>query len=399
MTHAAQGRVLMITERYPPDIGGVSRSGQRIAAAIARLGMRVHVLCWTRQIPAGSMETTRPELALRRDSGLLIHRVGLFASWDLTLQHTMNVLEWLHCQHCYDVIWGHYLYPSGFTAVLFGESASVASVVSARGNDIDRLVYPPGDFARLQWTLSRASLVTAVSNDLARKISVLMGQGVLVEVIGNTVDTEVFSPGAPPAGLRERLGILPDEVVLGFSGELRHRKGIDFLLGALTEVRKVRPACLLVIGETRPDDEIKLMTYAAANPADADRIIVTGHLTEPAQVAEHLRLCDVFLLPSVSEGLPNALLEAMACGLPVIASNAGGIPEVIEHGTSGLILPRPSLHKLGEAILDFLNQPVEARNAMREAARRRIETAFHSGVEAAALARVFARVMPKKKPD
>ena len=71
-------------------------------------------------------------------------------------------------------------------------------------------------------------------------------------------------------------------------------------------------------------------------------------------MARHLRLCDVVLLPSVWDGMPNALLEAMACGRPVIASDAGGIAEVVEHGVSGLLVPRASLHRLGEAVLELL---------------------------------------------
>lgn len=387
----------MIAERFPPDIGGLARSGARIAQAIAQLEIEVHVLAWTKQIPAGTVESVSPRHGLCRDSGVLIHRVGLFASWDLSLQHTMSVLEWLHGEHGYDVVWGHYLYPSGFTAVLFGESCGVASVVSARGNDVDRLVFPPGDFARLQWTLSRASLVTAVSNDLARKIGVLMGPSILVGVIGNTVDTAIFSPGSPSDGLREQLGIPDDELILGFVGELRQKKGIDFLLQALVEVRKVRPACLLVIGETRPDDELKLMSFAAAYPEDADRIVVTGHLPEAAVVADHLRLCDVVLMPSLWEGLPNALLESMACGKLLVTSDAGGIPEALEDGISGIVLPRALLHRLGEAVLELMDQPEERLEEFRAAARRRVETAFHSGVEARALAEVFQRVMPRRE--
>ncbi len=79
----------------------------------------------------------------------------------------------------------------------------------------------------------------------------LLGKDPGVEVIPNAVDTALFHPGPPEPALRQRPGIQPDELVLGFSGELRHKKGVLFLLSALSEVRKVRPACLLIIGEVR----------------------------------------------------------------------------------------------------------------------------------------------------
>src|SRR5262249_10311283 len=163
------------------------------------------------------------------------------------LQHTMNLLEWLHGEHPYAAIWGHYLFPAGFLAVTAARWFGIRSTVSARGNDVDRMTFPPGDFARLLWTLERADLVTAVSRDLARKIAVLTRRDLDIEVVPNVVDPETFSPGPPDPELRRLLGIGPDEAVLGFCGELRHKKGLPFLLGALREVRSTRPACLLVI--------------------------------------------------------------------------------------------------------------------------------------------------------
>ncbi len=204
-----------------------------------------------------------------------------------------------------------------------------------------------------------------------------MERGEAVEVQPNVVDPAIFRPGPADPALRDRLGIAPDEVVLGFCGELRHKKGLPFLLGALREVRRSRPACLLVIGEVRAREASALSTFAAEAPEDAAHIVVTGHLDAPATVAEHLRACDVVLMPSVWDGLPNALLEAMACGRPVIASDAGGIPEVIEPGVNGLLLPKIALHRLGVAILELLDQGPSVRASLGAAARQRIETHFH----------------------
>ena len=95
MTPSTRGRLLLIADRYPPDLGGVARSAERTARALGTLGLEVHVLCWTRTLPAGFLDTTR-------DDGPwspFVHRLGLFAHLDLSLQHTMNVLEWLHEGH------------------------------------------------------------------------------------------------------------------------------------------------------------------------------------------------------------------------------------------------------------------------------------------------------------
>ena len=160
--------------------------------------------------------------------------------------------------------------------------------------------------------------------------------------------------------------------MLGFSGELREKKGQQFLLEALVTVQAVGPACLVIIGELRADSKKMLQTFRSQHPDAANRIIVTGHLATTTIVTQHLQLCDLYLQPSLWEGLPNALLEAMACGCVCIASDAGGIPEVITSGVNGFLLPRHQLSHLGEAILEVLALPPAARQAVSQAARSHI---------------------------
>lgn len=378
----------MLAERFPPEIGGSARSAARTAMKLAKLGIEVDVLCWTRRLPGGALET----MGVGNANRVQLHRLGLYANWDLSMQHTMNVLEWLHAEKTFDAVWGHYLYPAGFIAVLFAKSVGIRCTVSARGNDVDRLMFPPGDFSRLRWTLEQADQITAASRDLARKIDVLFGRDAGVQVVHNSVDTDIFSPAPADALLREKLGIAPQEAVLVFSGELRHKKGVDFLLSALRHVRAIRPACLLVIGEARSEEAAKLAAFATEAPEDAGRILVTGHLENPADVAAHLRLADVFLHPSLWEGLPNALLEAMSCGKICIASDAGGIPEVIEHRRSGLVVARAQLHRLGEAVLEVLALPEGKRLELQHAARERIVSAFGPSVESQTLRNVMEKL-------
>src|SRR5690606_39497230 len=152
----------------------------------------------------------------------------------------LNLLEHLHREAPFDVFWGHYLFPAGFVAVFAAELFEARSTVSARGNDVDRMLFPPGDFARLKWTLERADVVTAVSEELAKKIAIVARRP--ASTIPNAVDLDCFHPGPGDGALRARLGIGADETVLGFCGELRHKKGFPFLLQALTQVRAERPA-------------------------------------------------------------------------------------------------------------------------------------------------------------
>jgi L-malate glycosyltransferase len=363
-------RLLFITERFTPDVGGLARSATRLVNTLCSLNIKIDVVTWSRYLEPG--EVLPPESL---EGNFWIYCIGLYRHWDMTMPHTLNVLDWLCETRSYDAVWGHYLFPSGFLAAWFAALKDIPSTVSVRGNDIDREMFPPGDFARLQWTLQQANVITAVSADMARKIQRLSGRDDVV-VLKNAVDTDIFcrySQNPLGVNLKESLGIAADEVVLGFCGELREKKGQQFLLNALTTVRKQRSACLLIVGEVRSSSESMLQSYTAEFPENAQRIIVTGHLPNSGDVAQYLQLCDVYLQPSLWDGMPNGLLEALACGCCCIASDAGGIPEVISHGENGFMIPRYQLHKLGEAVLECLGMTEDERKKIGKMARDRIE--------------------------
>jgi len=381
-------RLLLITERFPPDIGGLASSAERITKTLCQMGVEVDVMAWSRYLQPG--EVLLPNLT-PVDNTPCLYRVGLYRHWDMTMPHTLNILEWLYHSRNYTAIWGHYLFPSGFLATWFAKLNGIPSTVSARGNDIDRAMFPPGDFAHLQWTLSNANVVTTVSADMARKIQ-LLAQRDDVLILKNAVDGEVFSPATQKSDFRKSLGIAEDEIVLGFAGELREKKGQKFLLNALKKVNEQYPACLLIIGEVRTSEAAALQIYTLEHPEL--HVIVTGHLPHPTNVARHLQLCDFYLQPSLWDGMPNALLEAMACGCCCIASDAGGIPEAIAHGESGFLLPRSHLHRLGEAVLECLEQPAICRQ-IGMAARDRVLTDFSLEMEKLRLQTVINRLMPR----
>ena len=384
-------RLLFLTERYPPDVGGVAASAGRISRTLAAMDLEADVVTWTRGLEPGMVVSDPGRPA--------VYRMGRFREWSSTLPHALNLLDWLIARHPYDAVWGHYLFPAGFLAAWLarskGGAGKIRSAVSIRGNDLDRDMFPPGDFARLLWTLEHADCITAVTTELAAKAAALSGR-VDVMTIRNVVDTDRFAPATnhDSAADRARLGIAPEETVLGFCGELREKKGQRFLLDALRRVRETRPACLLVIGEARPSIVPELLGFDAEATLEGQRIVITGHLNDPAQVNAHLQLCDVYLQPSLWDGMPNALLEAMAAGCLCIASDAGGNPELITDGVHGVLLPRWELARLGDVALKWLDADPRERQRLRTAGRARMIAEFNAGVERSQLAAVLDRLMP-----
>lgn len=381
--------LLFISERYPPDIGGVAASAGRISRALAGLDARVDVIAWTRSL--------QPGVVVREEGNPTVYRMGRYREWDSTMPHALNLVDWLASRQTYDVVWGHYLSPAGFLAVWIGRMKKIASTVSIRGNDLDRDMFPPGDFARLLWTLENADCITAVTRDLAAKVTALSGRNDAV-CLRNAVDDSIFAPLPAVGPLREKLGIRADEVVLGFAGELLEKKGQQYLLQALRTVQESRPACLLVIGEVRPSELPRLMQWVGPGTLEDNRVLVTGPLATPAEVNEHLQLCDVYLQPSLWDGMPNALLEAMAAGCGAIGSDAGGIPEIVTGGVDGVIVPRWQLHRLGDAVLEWLDAEPEHRARIRRAARDRVVAEFGLERERRRLQTILDRLLTRAHP-
>lgn len=348
---------------------------------MARAGHLVEVVVHARELPGGAVETTQPE------AGLIVHRCGPARSVDYTQQQTLIFLEWLQRRQAFDLVWGHYLTTAGFLAAWFGRTHGVPSVLSVRGNDLDKELFPPGDFGRLQWCLNNASKVVTVSRDLAGKVRALVNREALV--MPNAVDVDIFQPGPRPDDLAQKYGLVAGEVVLGFSGELRAKKGLPFLIQCFREVLARQPARLLVIGQVRGSDRGELERLIDDDQL-RQRLIVTGHLPEQTEVARHLRLVDVMLIPSLWEGMPNSLLESLAAGVPVIASDAGAIPEVVTDGVHGLLLPRTHLHLLGQRVEEYLAQPGDTRRAMAAASRKLVTQYYSPTVEAQRLKEILA---------
>jgi glycosyltransferase involved in cell wall biosynthesis len=252
---------------------------------------------------------------------------------------------------------------------------SVPSIVSARGNDLDRTVLAPSKAAHTLHALQHADAVTANSQDLARKARSL-GGGRVVRVIPNGVDAELFCPGPTDMALRASLGI-PEGPVIGFVGEARAKKGLAHLLVAFESLSARTPATLLFIGGVRKDDRPTLDVFRARHP---DLPVIVVEDMPPAELPPYYRAIDVVVMPSLRDGLPNALLEAMACGRPVVATNAGGMPDVIENGENGTMVEVGDVDGLAAGIEALLaDAGLSARYS--EAARRTVVERFTPGRE------------------
>lgn len=234
-----------------------------------------------------------------------------------------------------DVIFAPWAYPDGWAAVRLGRSLGLPVVLQVHGSDIKLLDAVPARRAPTREAVAAADAVVAVSEDLRREVIALGADKAKVTVIYDGVDPEVFHPGDRRRARGER-GFNDNERVVLFVGNLVPVKAIDVLLRAVALVAKdLHNVRVVIIGEGPERGRLRALSVSLGISGQVD---FRGAIAQPL-LADWYRSADVFVLPSHSEGVPNVLLEASACGTPWIATSVGGIPEIADLGASRLVPP------------------------------------------------------------
>ena len=372
-------KIALLSEKYTPDIGGLAISTGRLGHLLASVGYEIRVFAPTSNLPASEKRTLN-------SNGVSVTRFGAHKRVDDTLVDWFELLIEEHKREPFNVLHAYFLPQAGFVAAYAGKYLNIPSVVSIRGNDIERAAFDPSKFSHVMYALQNAGAVTTNAGELAKKAKAFVDREIVL--IPNGIDVNYFKPMEKNSVLANALGLTLEsdsllsnnaeqaprlQDVIGFAGELREKKGLNALLSAYAQVNKGRPTTLLIVGEVRAGEDKKIFDkFQTSNPREAYRIIVTGNISHKDMPA-YYSLMDVFVHPSLRDGMPNALLEAMACEKAVIATSVGGAADVIEHGKNGMLVNVNDVGALAETIIQLLGQP-ENRRAMSKSAR---ETVVH----------------------
>ena len=257
----------------------------------------------------------------------------------------------------FDVIDAQYYYPDGVAAAWLARDLGLPLVVTARGTDINLIPRLPGPRRLIVEAAHRAAASITVCSALK---DALVGLGVPAEravVLRNGVDLALFSPGCRAAA-RGRLGVRG--TVLLSVGHLIERKGHHLVIEALASL----PGCTLIIVGEGP--ERPRLLDLAARLGVADRVRLLGELPH-ASLPDCYRAADLLVLASSREGWANVLLEAVACGTPVVATAIWGTPEVVADPVAGRLVPVRSATSLARAIRDLLAAPPDRAATRRYA--------------------------------
>lgn len=264
----------------------------------------------------------------------------------------------------FDLIDAHYFYPDGVAAAKLAQRFHKPVVITARGADINKIPQFRMPRRQIMGAANRAAAIVTVSRALKSSLIELGVQAEKVTSLRNGVNLDRFVPLAQDIA-RTEIGCQPvndDGRIWLAVGHLIERKGVHIAIEALAQASG---ATLLIAG-TGPE-ESNLRNLASRCGA-AERVRFLGHI-EHDELPTYFSAADVLVLPTGSEGMPNVVLEAMACGTPVVATSVGGIPELLTVPEAGRLMTERTPDALMAAVTDLM-QDYPDRHATRTHANR-----------------------------
>jgi glycosyltransferase involved in cell wall biosynthesis len=336
---------------YGRHLYGGARQVQHLIAGLSRSGVENVVIC-------------RPGAALAERCPARHVELPLYGDLDLgTVRRLRRVLR----AEQPDVLHVHSRGGADLFGGVAGRAEGIATVLTRRVDNPE-----PRFWAQLKYRNydAIAAISRAVELELVERAGILPAR---VRRIVSAVDPSVYGGrDAARDALERRWQLGRDERVIGIVAQLIERKGHDVLLAALPAIADRHPRVrVLCFGQGPRAD--RLRRRIAADPLLRERVVLAGH--EPA-LEQYMPGFDLLVHPARAEGLGVAVLEAMSCGVPVIASAVGGLAESIEHARTGLLVPPDDPSALAAATIALLDAPARAQ-ALAEAARASV-AARHS---------------------
>ncbi|KPV55359.1 N-acetyl-alpha-D-glucosaminyl L-malate synthase [Paenibacillus sp. A3] len=307
-----------------PTLGGSGVVATELGKLLAEKGHEVHFITHSMPFRLGKF-----------DRNIFYHEVEVndyyvfkYPPYDLSLASKLAQVVKLEEL---DLLHVHYAIPHAVCALLAKQMVGpeLKVVTTLHGTDITVLAQDESLSDLIRYAINQSDAVTAVSQDLIQETRQLLGIEKPIDLAYNFVDKRVYYP-REVASLRKEFAH-PDEKILIHISNFRPVKRVTDVVDIFDRVRKEVPSRLLFVGE---GPELSKVLCKVKELGLLDRVTFCGKQDDVAQL---LSLADLMLLPSEKESFGLVALEAMACGVPTIASNAGGIPELITHGESGYL--------------------------------------------------------------
>ena len=300
-----------------------------------------------------------------------------------------NLCHALNRRDRYDLVLAQGFGPPTHAAQWFAKQIGKRSVAWAIGSDIHRLSHVSPDNARhFQHNVRYNDIILTVSNAIRNMMLARAPRARHIHTFYRGIDLTDFSASADKAAIRAKLGLQANRQYMLTAGGVIKSKGSDEFYAAFRQLAAGRDSLSAIWVGTGTESE-SLLQQAKADGL-ASRLIFTGRVPRPT-VLEYMQAADVMAFASHGEGLPNVVMEALAAGLPVVATKVGGTAEIVADGLTGLIVPPQDETALTDAVARQLDDPHQARQ-MAEQGRKLITQHFDVDRNAAVLMDVLRHI-------
>ncbi len=268
---------------------------------------------------------TYNDVQVHHPTYVVIPKVGRWLYGILFFLGVFNTLRKIKKTYKPDVINVHWMYPDGFGTVLAAKILGIPVVTHSLGCDINETATYPSRRFFIKLALKWANFNISVSEELRKKTVHLGSSPKLTSTIMNGVNSELFQP-RDKILLRQNLNLPEDKILFLYAGNFNIEKGLEILIRAFSQVHEKYDNALLVVVGSGPLEE---QIYQLVETLNIGKKIVFVGRVMHSQVPEYLAAADYLCLPSLREGCPNIVLEALSTGVPVLSSRVGAVPEML----------------------------------------------------------------------
>ncbi|MFJ5772283.1 N-acetyl-alpha-D-glucosaminyl L-malate synthase BshA [Psychrobacillus sp. NPDC093180] len=348
-----------------PSVGGSGVIATELGKMLAEKGHEIHFI--TSSMPF-RLNKMYPSITFHQVE-VNSYSVFQYAPYDIALANKMAEVI---VDEELDVLHVHYAMPHAVCAILAKDMAKsdIGIVTTLHGTDITVLGDDSSLSGAIRYGIEKSDIVTAVSHSLVSQTMELIAPQKEIETIYNFVDEQEYSK-KDAGNLKELLGIRPDEKVVIHVSNFRKVKRVPDIVKSFELIRKEMPAKLLLVGDG--PEKHPVMEYVKGTSFEDDVLF----LGKQENLSELYAISDLMLLLSQKESFGLVLLEAMACEVPCIGTNVGGIPEVIIHGENGYLAELGDVEKVAEYGIRLLQDPI-LHKQMVETSLMFIEERFSS---------------------
>lgn len=392
-------KILLVSDDFLPNPGGIAAHVYELSRALAAMGHRVDLIAGHNRLHAGKPYSA-PE-GVR-----LIHNHPFAWSWPGYIGNSFRTWRAIAASRTgagpreadggpapYDVVHWHNLIWETW-GVRFGAGGLPRVFTNHSSGFLRRMGVPWRRRWQLPLLLGTADRILCPSTELQEKTIEAGYPAGRTAFIANGVDVGAFSPGPPDPELAARYGLGRGDRVLVVPRRFDPKNGVDVLVRALPALRERHPRVkVLLVG----DGERRAELEGLARGLDVIRHLVFCGSQPRHLMAPHLRLAEAMALPSRKEAVSLAGLEAMACGLPVVGSRVGGIPEFVSDPENGRLVPPDDPPALASALADLLDLPGESLKAMGERARASVAARFSWSAAAARTVEEYRKAVAARK--